>query len=218
MVRTNSLVCGMCLIAIGISTAARADTRPPTSLSMRPRGTGAAGKRVAQSPAPDPAPDAGGSPAAAPSPATAPPPTPESTQATPAPGATAPPDIDAVDFAKLADQDFKEEVIVVTGSTIGRRTLTTPAPLTVIDREMLQASGQSTLGDIVQQLPAQQGAMNAQVNTGGDGATRVDVRGLTSGRTLVLINGRRVMSGGNGADTSADLNAIPLVIVDRVEV
>ena len=219
MVWTNALACGVCLIAIGTSTAANGDTGLPTSLRMRPRprGTGTApDKRVAQSPAPDNAPDAGEPPAAAPPPEAAPPGTSEPSQA--APPAAARPDVDAVDFAKLAEQDFKEEVIVVTGSTIGRRTLTTSAPLTVIDREMLQASGQSTLGDIVQLLPAQQGAMNAQVNTGGDGATRVDVRGLTSARTLVLINGRRVVSSGNGADTSADLNAIPLVIVDRVEV
>jgi hypothetical protein len=123
-----------------------------------------------------------------------------------------------VDFDKLADQDFKEEVIVVTGSTIGRRTVTTPAPLTILDRDLLQAAGQPTLGDIIQQLPAQQNGVNAQINAGGDGSTRVDIRGLTSSRTLTLINGRRVVPGGNGANGSVDLSMIPLAIVDRVEV
>src|SRR5207249_12286332 len=37
-------------------------------------------------------------------------------------------------------------------------------------------------------------------------------------RTLVLINGRRVVPGGTGADASVDLNAIPLAVIERVEV
>jgi outer membrane receptor protein involved in Fe transport len=119
---------------------------------------------------------------------------------------------------KLAEQDFQEEVIVVTGSTIARRNVTTPAPLTILDRELLHAAGQPTLGDILQQLPAQQNGMNAQVNAGGDGTTRIDIRGLTSSRTLTLINGRRVVPSGNGANVSVDLNMIPLAIVERVEV
>jgi iron complex outermembrane receptor protein len=228
MVRTNSLACSMCLFAIGISTTADGDSSPPTSLRMRPRSDPgphrpSRDRRVAQ-PAPDPAADD-------PPPATltplppdpAPPPIPDPAPEVPA--ASPPPapagvtrDAGDVDFAKLAEEDFKGEVIVVTGSTIGRRNLTTPAPLTIIDRELLQAAGQATLGDIIQQLPAQQNGVNAQINAGGDGTTRVDIRGLTSSRTLTLINGRRVVPGGNGANVSVDLNAIPLAIVERVEI
>ncbi|TMQ12620.1 MAG: TonB-dependent receptor, partial [Deltaproteobacteria bacterium] len=164
---------------------------------MRPRSDAARtpaphDRRVAQSPPSDPPP--------------------------PAPPAAVSRDAAEVDFDKLADQDLKEEVIVVTGSTIGRRTVTTPAPLTIIDRELLQAAGQATLGDIIQQLPAQQNGVNAQINAGGDGTTRVDIRGLTSSRTLTLLNGRRIVPGGNGANVSVDLNSIPLAIVERVEI
>ena len=61
-------------------------------------------------------------------------------------------------------------------------------------------------------------AGNAQVNAGGDGTTRINLRGLGAPRTLVLINGRRMVNGGNGADASVDVNAIPLAMIERVEV
>ena len=225
MVR-NSLISSVCLVSISISTMADGDTSPPRTLRMRPRSDAARtpaphDRRVAQSPPSDPAPDdrdpgiavpplQDQPPPPVPDPAPAPPP--------PAPPAAVSRDAAEVDFDKLADQDLKEEVIVVTGSTIGRRTVTTPAPLTIIDRELLQAAGQATLGDIIQQLPAQQNGVNAQINAGGDGTTRVDIRGLTSSRTLTLLNGRRIVPGGNGANVSVDLNSIPLAIVERVEI
>ena len=119
----------------------------------------------------------------------------------------------------MAEQDVQgEEVIVVTGSTIERRQFTTAAPLTVLNKADLAATGQPTVGDIVQRLPAQSNAINAQVNNGGDGSTRIDLRGLGAARTLVLLNGRRVVPGGTGADASVDLNAIPLAVIERVEV
>jgi outer membrane receptor protein involved in Fe transport len=122
-------------------------------------------------------------------------------------------------FAQLAEQQTKDEVIFVTGSTIGRRSLTTPAPLTILDREMLSAAGKSTVGEILQQeITAQSNGVNAQVDLGGDGTTRINLRGLGPARTLTLINGRRVVPGGRGANVGADIDAVPLAIVERVEV
>jgi outer membrane receptor protein involved in Fe transport len=122
------------------------------------------------------------------------------------------------ELKKLAEQEAKEEVITVTGSTLERKTLTTPAPLTILSRDDLNATGRATVGDILQSLPAQSNAINAQANNGGDGSTRVNIRGLGTARTLTLINGRRVVPGGTGADASVDLNAIPLAVIERVEV
>jgi outer membrane receptor protein involved in Fe transport len=177
-------------------------------------------KRVAQA-APDPAPagadqppaDGSAPPAADPA---QPPPTP-APAAAPATVDTTP-NLSDEELKKLAEQEAKEEVITVTGSTIERKTLTTPAPLTILNRDDLNAAGRSTVGDILQSLPAQSNAINAQANNGGDGSTRVDVRGLGARRTLTLINGRRVVPGGTGADASVDLNAIPLAVIERVEV
>ncbi len=55
-------------------------------------------------------------------------------------------------------------------------------------------------------------------HNGGDGSTRVNLRGLGTARTLVLLDGRRVVPSGLGADRSVDLGTIPLAMIERVEV
>ena len=111
-----------------------------------------------------------------------------------------------------------EESIVVTGSRIRRKDLTTAAPVTVVSREQITTSGKITIGDFLQSLPEQGNAINTQVNNGGSGATRVSLRGLGTERTLVLVNGRRFVPGGSGADSSVDLNSIPTAVIERVEI
>lgn len=104
------------------------------------------------------------------------------------------------------------ETVVVTGSRIRRVDLETSNPVLTIDRAQIQASGKQTVGDLVQQLPGIAGqATNPNVNNGGgDGASTVSLRGLGSVRTLILVNGRRVLNN--------DINTIPASMVDRIEV
>ncbi len=110
------------------------------------------------------------------------------------------------------------EEIQVTGTRTRRRDFVGTAPLTVIDQGMIEATGVATVGQVLQQLPSQSNGINTQFNNGGDGSTRVDLRGLGDERTLVLLNGRRVVPGGLGADASVDLNIFPIEAVDRIEV
>jgi iron complex outermembrane receptor protein len=91
-------------------------------------------------------------------------------------------------------------------------------PITVLDREMLEATGTASLGHALYQLSWQSNSINGQFNNGGDGSTRIGLRGLTPTRTLVLVNGRRGVQGGTGADASVDLESIPLALVERVEI
>jgi iron complex outermembrane receptor protein len=114
--------------------------------------------------------------------------------------------------------DGNTEVISITDKSPEQKLFVGRAPVTVVTRKDLEASGHATLGDILQALPSQANAGNAQVNEGGDGATRINLRGLGAARTLVLINGRRMVAGGPGADSSVDINAIPLAMIERVEV
>src|SRR6266852_4697317 len=79
-----------------------------------------------------------------------------------------------------------EETIIVTGSRIRRKDLTTPAPVTVISREQVIASGTGPLGDFPQRRPAQGNAINTSVNNGRGGSTRGSLRGQGSCRTLPL--------------------------------
>ncbi len=116
-----------------------------------------------------------------------------------------------------------EEEIVVTGSRVRRKDLTTPAPVTVINREQLQTSAVANIGDFLQQLPEQGNATNTQVNNGGDGQTQVSLRSLGAQRTLVLIDGKRMVAGGGGAGATltggvVDLNSIPTNAIERVEI
>jgi iron complex outermembrane recepter protein len=130
----------------------------------------------------------------------------------------APPDVGSEDPAERAARRNAPALFTVTGSLIERATRTTPSPLTILDRRDLLAAGRSMIGDILQPLPEQGNALNAQFNNGGDGSTRINLRGLGIARTLTLLNGRRFVPGGTGADTSVDLNTIPLAMIDRVEI
>ena len=82
------------------------------------------------------------------------------------PAATAAPEA-----APTGERKQAQEEIVVTGSRVRRKDLTTPAPVTVISREQLTTSAVANIGDFLQQLPEQGNATNTQVNNGGDGET-----------------------------------------------
>jgi len=104
------------------------------------------------------------------------------------------------------------ETIVVTGSHIRRVDLETSNPVVAISAKEIQATGKLTLGDVVQQLPVITGGItNPRVNNGGGGgSTLVGLRGLGPSRTLVLVDGQRVVS--------QDLNSVPASAVERIEV
>ena len=121
--------------------------------------------------------------------------------------------------AVAQDTETALEEVVVTGSRIRRVDTETATPLLVLDATDIRASGVTTLGDLVQRVPSVAGAAtNPQVNNGGgDGASNVELRGLGTQRTLVLLNGRRF--GALGKDSGAvDINLIPVNFVERVEI
>jgi iron complex outermembrane receptor protein len=117
-----------------------------------------------------------------------------------------------------ADRKAAGEDIVVTGSRVRRKDLTTPAPVTVISREQIVSSGIASIGDFLQQIPEQGGALNTNVNNGGDGETAISLRNLGASRTLVLVDGKRWVNGGSGAGSFVDLNSVPTAAIERVEV
>ncbi|HEY8683557.1 MAG TPA: TonB-dependent receptor plug domain-containing protein [Rhodanobacter sp.] len=104
------------------------------------------------------------------------------------------------------------ETVVVTGSHIRRVDLETSNPVVTIGAAEIKATGKLTLGDIVQELPVVTGGnVNPQVNNGGGtGGSTIGLRGLGFQRTLILVNGKRVIS--------KDVNSIPSDMIDRIEV
>lgn len=113
----------------------------------------------------------------------------------------------------------KVERIEVTGSRIKRTDMETASPVTVIDASSIIASGATSIDDVLRNMTSAGGAMtNAAVNNGSGGNARINLRGLGSNRTLVLVNGRRMIASGTGAASTVDLNTIPVSMIQRVEV
>ncbi|MDV3469708.1 TonB-dependent receptor [Stenotrophomonas sp. C3(2023)] len=112
----------------------------------------------------------------------------------------------------------------VTGSNIKRSDTETANPVQVIGREQLQATGKASVADVLRSISANTGnAANETSNSGwASGSAGIGLRGLSQKNTLVLLNGRRLANYGfpaNGlSDTFVNLNALPLVAVERIEV
>ena len=121
-----------------------------------------------------------------------------------------------------ADQEGVLEEIVVTGSRIRRDTFNYSTPVTVIEGAEISATGTTNLGDLMQTLPqsiATFNNANTAFFTTFSGLNLSDLRYLGPDRTLVLINGRRMVSGTPpGGGYGVDLNSIPTGMIERIEV
>ena len=117
-----------------------------------------------------------------------------------------------------AGADPMIETVVVTGSRIAYSPTDGPQPLTVVTRQDIEDSGLLSIGDLIQRLPMQGSGVNRTYNNGGDGSIRVELRALGSARTLVLVNGKRWVASGEGANSSIDLNTVPMAAIERIEV
>ncbi|HZF25230.1 MAG TPA: TonB-dependent receptor [Steroidobacteraceae bacterium] len=110
--------------------------------------------------------------------------------------------------------------VVVTGSRIPQPNLTSVSPVTSVSNQELKLEGVTRVEDLINNLPQAAADFGGNLSNGATGAATVNLRGLGSQRTLVLVNNRRLMPGDptqNGA-ASPDLNQIPGALVERVEV
>ncbi|MFK8029491.1 MAG: TonB-dependent receptor [Gammaproteobacteria bacterium] len=128
-----------------------------------------------------------------------------------------------ISLAQTAIDDSEDlEEVVVTGSHIKRNTFNYSTPVTVIGEQEIQATGVTNLGDLLQTLPQSISTVNNSNSaffTTFSGLNLTDLRFLGSQRTLVLVNGRRFVSGTPpGGGYGVDLNAIPASMIARVEV
>lgn len=107
-------------------------------------------------------------------------------------------------------------MILVTGSRIQRRNVDTAAPVAVVDSEEFSLSGTVNVENVVNTLPQVVPGFTSNSNNPGTGTATLNLRGLGSTRTMVLVNGRRWMF----YDTSqvVDLNTIPSFLLDSVDV
>jgi outer membrane receptor protein involved in Fe transport len=117
-----------------------------------------------------------------------------------------------------SSEEEAAEVIEITGSRIARTELTATSPVFTISEVQLETDQVITVEDIIKKLPQAAAGANSTGATVGDslGSSTIDLRGLGQNRTLVLVNGSRIVP--FSFRNAVDVNAIPAGLIKRVEV
>jgi iron complex outermembrane recepter protein len=120
------------------------------------------------------------------------------------------------------------EEVVVTGSRIATPSLQSISPITAVSAQEIKDTGVTRVEDLLNSLPQVVADQGSGLSMGSTGVANVNLRGLGVQRTLVLINGRRLMGGDPNAGapstttlgyaSAADLNQIPVALIERVDV
>jgi outer membrane receptor protein involved in Fe transport len=120
-----------------------------------------------------------------------------------------------------ATEEEASKPILVTGSRIARPTLESSVPLTSVTTDDLLGSGETSLGDALNDLPSLRSTFSSGSTARNifstSGLALLDLRGLGTDRTLVLINGRRHVTSSPG-ENAFDVNTIPIDLVDRIDI
>jgi iron complex outermembrane receptor protein len=116
------------------------------------------------------------------------------------------------------------EEIVITGSSIKQNLDSTSLPVTILTSADIEKTGQTSITDLIQNLPAMQGFIPASssVNGAGAGVTTAALHSLPSKYTLTLIDGQRAaplsLNVAQGGGFAVNIDSIPLSAIERVEV
>lgn len=125
----------------------------------------------------------------------------------------------AVSPAAMAQQNNDDiEEVVTTGSHITRTTIEDSGNLVSMDREDIDATGNLMVADILRSSPLNTyGSFSERSGSSAQSNATIDLRGLGSDRTLVLINGHRIPGSPNLGAASVNINMIPMAAVERIE-
>lgn len=117
-------------------------------------------------------------------------------------------------------QEATIQEIVVTGSRIPQPNLTSISPVQSVGAETVKIEGITRVEDLINNLPQAFADLGGNLSNGSPGTATVSLRNLGNQRTLVLVNGRRLMPGDptQNGNAAPDLNQIPSALVERVEV
>lgn len=119
------------------------------------------------------------------------------------------------------------DVVTVTGTRIVRDGYEAPTPISVLGNEQLAKMATTNLADSVNRLPSLSGGRSSHnysgnVSSGTAGINTLNLRGLGASRTLVLLDGKRMVPAtlgtGDSATGAPDVNAIPTALIQRVEI
>lgn len=115
-----------------------------------------------------------------------------------------------------AEEAAGVERIQVTGSRIKRQELTSVTPIVTVDAQEFAISGNLNVEQKLAELPSTLPSFGPSSNNPGDGTATVNLRGLGTARTLVMVNGRRWIP--SRQDGVVDLNTIPASLIENVEI
>lgn len=130
----------------------------------------------------------------------------------------------AVISEETEGDELTQDKVVIVGSRIQRSEFNSISPVQILQADTSRAVGLVSAADILQTSTADSGfkidaTFNGFVLDNGPGGSTVNLRGLGAERTLVLVNNRRLAPAGvEGAPSSSDLNLIPSILLDRVEI
>ncbi|MFN4357442.1 TonB-dependent receptor domain-containing protein [Sphingopyxis alaskensis] len=128
--------------------------------------------------------------------------------------------VDANENGVCDADENNDRSIVVTGSRITRPTLESSVPLTSVTVDELTDTGDVSLGDTLNDLPSLRSTFSQGNSTrfiGTAGLNILDLRGLGTARTLVLVNGKRHITALPGSYL-VDVNTIPVDLLERVDI
>jgi len=123
-------------------------------------------------------------------------------------------DVDTV--AEAEEDQSVQQTIVVTGSRIAKNDFISTSPVSSVGSEQFELTGTVNTESLLNTLPQTVPGLDRTSNNPGGGIATVDLRGLGTNRSLVLINGKRVVPSTGGG--TVDINNIPTALVERVEV
>ena len=121
----------------------------------------------------------------------------------------------------IAQDDAEEDVeeVVVTGSRIATSEFTGAQPVVVIDQEDIARTAELSVAEVLRELPINvTGSFYERSGSSAGSQAQLSLRGLGAGRTLVLIDGRRIPSSPKLGGESANINTIPTAAVERIEI
>ena len=126
-------------------------------------------------------------------------------------------------FAQDASPSAEVEAVVVTGSRIRSPDATSVSPISTISGKQITQRGVVRVEDLINTLPqafADQGSGNRGGTVGASGTATINLRNLGNQRTLVLIDGKRLMQGdpARSAAQAADINNIPAALIQQIDV
>lgn len=117
--------------------------------------------------------------------------------------------------APVAEEE--RDVVIITGSRIARQDYVANSPIVTVGQEDIAATGVTTLDTLLNEMPQFVPGINMSSNNPSNGGqANVQLRGLGANRTLVLMNGRRVVP--SNATGTVDINVLPSQLVQNIEV